>query len=455
MCASLTFPEAAEVAVSDCFPEADWKYVEPGVAGWSRERLAKAEAWSARIGSTAVMVIHHGAVIAQWGDAAAKTPLASVRKSVLSALIGNAVERGQINLLQPIGELGIDDNEPSLSAEEKTATVCDLLQARSGIYHTALCESPEMAAQRPPRFSHKPGTFWYYNNWDFNALGTIYERAVRSSIFDAFAREIAGPIGMQDFLPSDGEYDTGAASVYPAYPIQMSARDLARFALLYLHKGRWRDRQIVPARWIEDSTQAYSQSEAGSGYGYLWWIGSINNGMAPSVTLPPGSFNAAGYGGQYAFVIPAYNLVVVHRAPHVPGGPTLREIGRLLWLLFDAHPFPDIGPDASIEAARYPRANGETLSRILPGKTLLFGDTAMHGPYRIRLNADGSAVVLRGCHPTELDTGFWEVQGDQFCRKWNKIEPRHMCFAVVSHGSNIQLFDDKGLMFIDARVVDD
>jgi CubicO group peptidase (beta-lactamase class C family) len=48
-----------------------------------------------------------------------------------------------------------------------------------------------LAELRPPRFSHKPGTFWYYNNWDFNALGAIYEHARQSSIYDAFEREIA------------------------------------------------------------------------------------------------------------------------------------------------------------------------------------------------------------------------------------------------------------------------
>ena len=58
------------------------------------------------------MVVHHGAVVAEWGDIAAKTPLASVRKSLLSALIGNAVERGEIELSQPIGALGIDDKSP-------------------------------------------------------------------------------------------------------------------------------------------------------------------------------------------------------------------------------------------------------------------------------------------------------------------------------------------------------
>jgi CubicO group peptidase (beta-lactamase class C family) len=162
MCASLTSRPAAEVAVVDRFPAGDWEQIDPAIAGWSREKLEKAEAWSRLIGSTAVMVVHRGVVVAQWGDTAAKTPLASVRKSVLNALIRNAVERGQMNLSQPIGALGIDDNEPSLSAEEKSATVRDLLQARSGIYHAALHETPEAAAQRPPRFSHKPGTFWYY-----------------------------------------------------------------------------------------------------------------------------------------------------------------------------------------------------------------------------------------------------------------------------------------------------
>jgi CubicO group peptidase (beta-lactamase class C family) len=452
--AALAAGAAAQIAPTDRFPVTGWERVDPDAAGWSKDQLGKAEAWSQRIGSSAVMVVHHGAVVAEWGDTAAKTRLASVRKSLLSALIGNAVERGEINLSQSIGALGIDDNEPSLSAEEKTATVRDLLQARSGIYHPALYETPGMAAARPARFGHKPGTFWHYNNWDFNTLGAIYEHAVRSSIFDAFEREIARPIGMQDYRPSDGEYVTGAASVYPAYPIRMSARDLARFALLYLRKGRWQDRQIVPAQWVTDSTRAYSQSGFGPGYGYMWWVGSINNGVAPSVNLPAGTFAAMGAGGQYAFVIPAHDLVVVHRADRVPE-PNFRDIGRLLWLVLDAGHVPDIGPDASIEAAQGPRANADALARMLPGKTLIYGDTAMQGPYRVRLNADRSAVYLSGPERSEFDTGSWSIRDDQFCREWKKIEPHQLCLAAFGDGSRIQLFDPKGLMFIDARIADD
>src|SRR5262245_49256136 len=325
------------------YPDGEWERVDPLSAGWSALKLEKAEAWSKAIKSTAVMVVHRGVVVAEWGDITAKTPLASVRKSLLSALIGNAVERGRMDLSRSIGALGIDDNEPSLTAEEKSATVRDLLTSRSGVYHAALYETPAMAAQRPPRFSHKPGSFWYYNNWDFNTLGTIYERAVRSSIFDAFELEIARPIGMQDYRPADGEYVTGGASVYPAYPFRMSARDLARFALLYLHKGQWDGRQVIPARWVEASLQPYSSSEWGPGYGYLWWIAPISNGAAPFVKLPEGTFFAQGAGGQYAFVIPALDLVVVHRAAHTDQGVNLRQMARLLWLVLDAGNFSDIG----------------------------------------------------------------------------------------------------------------
>ncbi len=390
--------------IANRFPGGEWDRTDPAAVGWSSDALKQAEAWSQRIGSTAVMVIHHGTIIAGWGDAAAKMPLASVRKSLLSALIGNAVARGEINLNKTVGELGIDDNEPSLSSEEKTATVRDLLEARSGVYHAALFETPSMASQRPPRHSHPPGTFWYYNNWDFNALGTIYEHATRHSIFDAFATEIAGPIGMQDYRPADGAYVTGAASVYPAYPFDMSTRDLARFALLYLHSGTWRDRQVVPAEWVAESTKAYSQTGFAGGYGYLWWTGFVDNLVVPVVKLPSGTFFALGYGGQFAFVMPAYDLVVVHRHDE-DHGPNLRQMGRLLWLVLDAGHFPDIGPDATIAAAKGKPLDGGVLKQLVAGKTLRIGDGAANGLYRLKLDNDGSATAQRGPDRVQYEFG--------------------------------------------------
>ncbi len=325
----------------DRFPGAEWTPVPAAQAGWSETALAQAREWSRQINSTAVMVIQHGVVVAEWGDTAKRTELASVRKSLLSALIGIAVAAKQIDLNSTLAQLGTDDNPPSLTDIEKQATVRMLLQARSGIYHVALYETEGEVAKRPARGSHAPGTFWYYNNWDFNALGTIYEHATGTGIYDALDRLIARPIGMQDYRPQDGQYVLGAASIHRAYPIRMSARDLARFALLYLNDGRWAGRQVVPAEWVHESTQAYSHSAAGTGYGYLWWIGSVGDLRHSGMTLPAGSFYAMGAGGQFAFVIPAHDLVVVNRVDrdlHLPE-PRPSMIAELLRLIFKAGGF--------------------------------------------------------------------------------------------------------------------
>jgi len=430
------------------FPDASWQHVATDPGSWSSSKLAKAEAWSQQLGSTAAMVIQHGLVVAQWGHTEWRRPLASVRKSLLSALIGIAVDRRQIDLNATLGDLGIDDNAPSLSPEEKTATVRDLLEARSGVYHPAVYETRRMAELRPPRFSRTPGALWYYNNWDFNALGAIYEHAVGFSIYDAFEREIARPTGMEDYRPSDGTYVSGAASIYPAYTFLMSARDLARFALLYLSGGKWRDRQIVSTQWIQDSTRDYSQSGFGPGYGYLWWTGFADNSAAPIVTLPSGTFFAWGAGGQFAFVMPAYDLIVVSR----DGDPSLREIGRLLWLVLDAAGLPDIGRDASIEAARGTREDGAALNQLFPGKTLIFGNTTAGGSFRMRLDRDGGAALLKGPDETPSDSGTWSIDDNKFCRDWQKTRPYYACLAVVRDKARVEFFDSNGLMVIDARL---
>jgi len=316
------------------FPGAEWDHLSTSQSGWSESGLKAAQVWSQQIHSTAVMVVQGGVVVAEWGDTAKRTELASVRKSLLSALIGIAVAERKISLESTLAELGIDDNAPSLTDVEKQATVRMLLEARSGIYHPALYETPGMAARRPERGSHAPGTFWYYNNWDFNALGTIYEHATGTGIYEALDRLIARPLRMQDYRPEDGEYVTGRDSIHRAYPLRMSARDLARFALLYLNNGAWAGRQIVPATWVRESTQSYSHDENGWGYGYLWWT------AGDAEQLPAGSFFAWGAGGQFAFVVPARDLVVVSRVDrdlHLPQ-PRSREAAQLVRLVLEAAP---------------------------------------------------------------------------------------------------------------------
>jgi CubicO group peptidase (beta-lactamase class C family) len=298
---------------SAVIPGAEWAHTQPAAAGWDLGRMQLVDAYAKEMGATAVMLIQHGVVVAQGGDVAARTELYSCRKSFLSALIGNAVTRHQVHLDDTVASLNLDDNPPSLTPEEKHATVRMLLQARSGIYHAALYETSGMAEKRPERGSHPPGTFWYYNNWDFNALGSIYEKAVGHTIFESMEQEIARPIGMQDFRAKDGRYVRGRESRFPAYPMLMSARDLARFALLYLRGGNWGGTQVVAAQWVAESTHPWSNTESG-GYGYLWWTGdSAAPGHYPDYVFPPGSFWLEGHLGQYAVVVPSHDLIVVVR----------------------------------------------------------------------------------------------------------------------------------------------
>ncbi len=294
---------------------------------WSAEKLRAARAYSETIDTAAVMIVQHGAVVDEWGETARKFNCHSIRKSLLGALYGIEAAAGRIDLKRTLGELGIDDNAPSLTPTEKRATVLDLLKARSGVYHPALYETPWMKAMRPPRGSHPPGTFWYYNNWDFNALGTIFERQTGTKLFEAFKKLIADPLEMQDYRVEDGEYFTGPDSVHPAYPFRMTARDLARFGLLFLRQGAWRGKQIVPREWVSESTKSHSDAGGGEGYGYLWWSAKD-------------SFSARGAGGHYIWVIPSMDLVVVHRVnTDEPGNEvTGEQFSLLLHLVLDAKP---------------------------------------------------------------------------------------------------------------------
>ena len=150
------------------------------------------------MGSTALLVVHQGRTVLDRGKTTKKTSSHSLRKSLMNALVGRAVDRGLIDLDSSLAQLGLDDRRP-LSPVEKKATVRDMLMSKSGIYLPAAAESPRMKRTRPPRHTHLPGTHFYYNNWDFNALGTIFCKATGLSLGGAFADWVAAPLGMKDF----------------------------------------------------------------------------------------------------------------------------------------------------------------------------------------------------------------------------------------------------------------
>lgn len=293
------------VGAAGAEPGDRWETADPATVPWAEAATRTVAAFAADHRPTAILVIQGDRVVVAHGDVARRVNLRSVRKSLLGALFGIAAAEHRVALSDTLADLGIDDTSPSLSAAEKAATVGDLLTARSGVYHSAAYETAEMRRRRPARGSHAAGTFWFYNNWDFNALGTIYRAATGEDVFESFARRIARPIGMEDFRPSDGRYVREAASRHPAYVFSMSARDLARFGLLCLQGGRWNGTEVVPATWVAASVATTSRTDRGRlGYGRLWWT-------LPADPWGPGAFMASGYGGQAAVILPSRRLVVV------------------------------------------------------------------------------------------------------------------------------------------------
>ena len=334
------------------FPGKTWTKAPPGESGWSVTRLQEARKYFDTLPPANLVVVDHGRVVMEWGDPAMKIMASSMRKSILSVLYGINLPGGKLDLDMTLGELGIDD-DPPLTEEEKKATVRMLLEARSGVYHSCVGMTPLMRESMPPRGSHVPGTFFYYNNWDFNVVGTIFERQFQTAIGREFHERIALPTQMEDFRLEDVYYKRAepddppyAKSLHPAYLFRLSARDLARFGHLVLRDGEWNGTRLVPSGWIKESTHAYTENARdGAGYGYLWWI----NGFG----LPIRNFYALGALGKFLIVIPERDLVVVllNHTEFPPNGSTMplaeynelpsvsvADMGHLLGLVLAAQP---------------------------------------------------------------------------------------------------------------------
>ncbi len=322
-----------------------WAYFRtPEQAGWRADLLEEAREYFETLNSAAVVVVYQDRVLAAWGAYTEEYLTHSARKSFMSAMCGIYAGEGLIDLQKTMEELGIDD-DPPLTEQEKQARVIHLLMARSGVYHTAAAETEGMHDYKPDRDAYLPGEHWCYNNWDFNALATIFNQETGRDFFECLVERIGDELGMEDFGLDDTQYYYQTErSIHPAYHFQISARDAARFGLLFLQNGVWSGRQIVPAAWVEDSITSWSDSGEyipGTQYGYMWWIFPPGYGEDESWTnvSPFRMYAALGAYGQVILVIPEAEVVFVHRVDSYNGmNVTLSEWMHLLDMILAARP---------------------------------------------------------------------------------------------------------------------
>ena len=435
---------AVSQAPGGVYPGEEWVWADrPESLGWSSEKLAEAQSYSETIGTAAVMIVDDGVVVDAWGDLSLNYHCHSMRKSLMSALYGIYVDEGAIDLTKTLADLRITELSNPLTQTESRATVADLLKARSGVYIRATGESWEMAELRPERGSHPPGTFWYYNNWDFNALGTIFDRVSgEKNIYVAFQERIAGPVGMQDYHPDEHYYSYEPYSMHPYYGFNLSTRDLARFGLLFLREGRWLDRQIIPAEWVAESTATHSETGPESGYGYMWWTGS-GGGLFPDVHVAEHCYYASGYRGHRVVVLPYLDIVIVHRVNtfEYEDEVTSAEFGALLWRILDAAGEEAIGEPPFIEWAPGERLTGGELRSTLADAELRATAQAMETIARFGVDGD-LRILIGGEIAIE---GTWAIEGDRLVVDAPGIETGGPLDAVRD-GTQLRLYEPSGIL---------
>jgi CubicO group peptidase (beta-lactamase class C family) len=280
--------------------------------------------WLKTQATGSMMVIVGGRVIFSYGDVTHTSKVASVRKSVLGMLYGKYVINGKIDTSKTVKELGLDDKVPFLPMEEK-ATLEQLMASRSGIYIPTGNEDQRRLL--PQRGSEYPGTYHFYNNWDFDAVGVAFEKATGLGIYDALQTDLAAPLGMQDYMISKQKKIFSPESLHPEYAMYLSTRDMARLGLLMLDYGMWNGKQVMSGDWVRYMTTLVTPfremhptgfQKAGEperwGYGLLWWVWDQPGFVGGVYTgFMQGAYSAMGTGGTFITVLPAKDMVVVHQ----------------------------------------------------------------------------------------------------------------------------------------------
>lgn len=265
-----------------------------------------------------LIIVRHGVIVTeQYSGSSGRDVLhnlKSVTKSVLSILTGIALDTGDLGGLDDtLGQIFPDYFTSGSDAQKRTITIRHLLALRSGLDWQEYGPSTVQMTASPNWINtvlkqpviHEPGKVHNYSTGDTQLLSAVLQRLTGMSALEFADLYLFRPLGItRRTWPADPQGITIGGS-----ELSLAARDMAKIGYLMLNRGTWADQSIIPADWVQLSTQRHSlviPSAAKDcpevGYGYLWWL------------RPQGehdSFLAVGFGGQFITVIPALDLIVV------------------------------------------------------------------------------------------------------------------------------------------------
>ncbi|NVJ87254.1 MAG: ankyrin repeat domain-containing protein [Algoriphagus sp.] len=275
-----------------------------------------------------LLIVKNGSLIAEGyfnkGSVDQLSQRASVTKSYVSALLGIAIEKGCLSGVdQKMVEFFTEIESKIADPRKKTITIKQMLQMRAGYpweetedeYWNTIWSGKYIDAVEDIPLTHDPGSTFQYSNLTSNWLAIIISRACKTDLKSFGEKYLFSPLRVKigDWPKDLDGYRIGSGD------IQFTARDMAKFGMLYLNEGQIDGRQIIPAEWVKESTQKYSTDINSTGvksgrlgryfkdvgYGYQWWSASVGEHQ----------FNYAwGHGGQLIVILRDLDIVIVTTA---------------------------------------------------------------------------------------------------------------------------------------------
>lgn len=263
------------------------------------------------------VILRHGYVVAEWGDAERVEMAFSITKSYLSTVAGLAMEAGLI--IDPRDRVVTYIRENFDSRRNSRVTWQQLLQQTSE-WQGEMWSKPDAADRRAgrDRSLQEPGTLWEYNDVRVNALAFALTQVWKRTLPAVLKEYVMDPIGASDSWQWHG-YRNSVINVDGRNLVSVSggghwggglwasAWDHARYGYLFLRRGEWDGKRLVSEKWVK---QALTPSTLMPTYGYLWWL---NTGRQLYPAASAESFFAQGSGGNVIWIDPANDLVVVAR----------------------------------------------------------------------------------------------------------------------------------------------
>ena len=286
--------------------------------------LAFVEAADQNIDSmNSFMLVRHGHVVAEgwWAPYEAESPhsLYSLSKSFTSTAVGLAIAEGKLSLDDEVLKFFPDDAPAEPSNNLKAMRVSDLLRMSTG-QQTEPRRTPDQPwtktflAQPVP---FKPGTHFLYNTSATYMLSAIVQKATGQTVLDYLKPRLFEPLGIEHPTWETSPQGISAGG----YGLSIRTEDIAKFGQLYLQKGKWHGKQLVPAAWVEAATARQTsngsnpKSDWDQGYGYQFW------------RCRHGAYRGDGAFGQFCIVLPEQDAVIAITS----GVKDMQAVLNLVW----------------------------------------------------------------------------------------------------------------------------